>query len=194
MDNPPVLQLWSIFVYNNASVGVALIDGNAKFLMVNDAFCRFLGCSRQEILYKEVTQFLPLGENDLEKTLNDHLAGENQACMLEQKFVRKDGETVWGKLNVSLIRDEQQAYQHRAIVCEDVTSLKMKESELQAQSRIYEAMHGALQDLIKPSGQPRGPLGARATDRPRMQQLVCSRVIKIALDSIERQLGGVLLL
>ena len=98
-------------LFANASVGVALIDRNSNFLMVNDAFCGFLGFSRQEILYKEIAQFVPLEENDLEKALNDNLAGENQTCMLEQQFVRKDGETVWGQLNVSVIRDEQQDFQ-----------------------------------------------------------------------------------
>ncbi len=171
-------------VYNNASVGVALLDGNSKFLMVNDAFCGFLGCSRQEILYKEVAQFLPLGENYLEKALNNHLAGENQPCMLEQKFVRNDGGTAWGQLNVSVIRDEQQDFKHRAIVCEDVTSLKVKESELQAQSRIYEAMHGALQDIIQPSGQPGVSFGAREPDAAGYEEAVVSRVIKIAREIV----------
>ena len=166
-------------IYHNASVGVAMLDENAKFLMVNDAFCRFLGCSRQEILYKEVTQFLPLGVNDLEKALSDHLSGENSR-MLEQEFVRQDGETVWGHFSVSMIRDEQQDCQHSAIVCEDVTSLKVKESELQAQSWIYEAMQGALQDIIQPPGQPGATLGVREPDAAGYEQAVVSRVIQIA--------------
>jgi PAS domain S-box-containing protein len=137
----------------NASVGVALIDCGANFLTANEAFCSFLGYPSQEILHKKLGQFVPLEENSQEKTLNDKLTGECQTCMLEQRFVRKDGEVVWGRLNVSLVRDDQEACEHRIIVCEDVTSLKTKESELQALGRIYEAMHNAMRDIFKPSGQ-----------------------------------------
>jgi len=180
-------------LFANASVGVALIDRDASFLMVNEAFCGFLGFPRQEILYKKIAQFVPMEENSLEKTLNDKLAGDRQTCMLEQRFVRKDGEVVWGRLNVSLVRDEQGAYKHRAIVCEDVTSLKTKESELQAQSRIYEAMHSALQEIFEPSKQLMADTGARAAvpgpgDRARpggrgeavYEEAVASRVIEAA--------------
>jgi len=168
----------SLFV--NSSVGVALIDRGATFLMVNEAFCSFLGFPRQEILYKKIAQFVPLEENSLEKTLNDKLAGGCQTCMLEQRFVRKDGEVVWGRLNVSLVRDEQEAYEHRIIVCEDVTSLKTKESELQALSRIYEAMHSALQDIFKPSGQLMSCTGAGEPGAASYEEAVASRVFEVA--------------
>ena len=170
----------SLFV--NASVGVALIDMGANFLMVNEAFCDFLGFPRQEILYKKIAQFVPLEENNLEKNLNDKLAGECQTCVLEQRFVRMDGEVVWGRLNISLVRYGQEAYEHRIIVCEDVTSLKTKESELRAMSRIYEAMHSALQDILKPSGQPMYCTGAGEPGAARYEEAVASRVFEIALE------------
>lgn len=172
----------SIFV--NASVGVALIDKNTCFLIINDAFCSFLGLPPQEILYKRMSQFMPLGDGALKKALNDSLVGD-QNCMLEQRFVHKNGEIVWGRLNASLVRNVQDAYQRWVIVCEDVTSLKTKESELQAQSRIYEAMHIALQEIFEPSGQ-------MESDKPNLLDLavslqssgyekaVASRVIEVA--------------
>ena len=104
--------------------------------------------------------------------------------MLEQRFVRKDGEVVWGRLNVSLVRDERDAYKHRIIVCEDVTSLKTKESELQALGRIYEAMHSALQDIFKPSEQwmaaPRPGAGEPGRGAASYEEAVASRVLEIA--------------
>ncbi len=167
-------------LFANASVGVALIDRDASFLMVNEAFCVILGFPRQEILYKKIAQFVPMEENGLENTLNDKLAGDRQTTiMLEQRFVRKDGEVVWGRLNVSVVRDDQGAFWHMAIVCEDVTSLKMKESELQAQSRIYEAMHSALQEIFEPSAQ----LAYAGIGEPAAavyEEAVASRVIEIA--------------
>ena len=63
-----------------------------------------------------------------------------------------------------------------------MTSLKVKESELQAQSRIYEAMHSALQDIIQPiTGQPAGWHSAsREPDAAGYEEAVVSRVIEIA--------------
>ncbi len=138
-------------IFDNASVGVALLDSRSCFLMVNDAFCSFLGYSRQEILSRQLMQFLPPGETVLDNTLNVKLAAsERQSCMLDQRFVRREGDIVWGRLNASLIRDEQGSSRHKVIVCEDVTTLKTKESEIDALSRIYEAMHSALQELFRP--------------------------------------------
>lgn len=173
----------SIFV--NASVGVALIDKNTCFLEINDAFCSFLGFPRQEILYKRLAQFMPLGEGAMERALNESLAGKYQSYMLEQRFVNKNGEIVWGRLNTSLVRNVQDVYQRWVIVCEDVTSLKTKESELQAQSRIYEAMHSALQEIFEPTGQ----MGSEAPNLLDLaaslqssgyEKAVASRVIEVA--------------
>jgi PAS domain S-box-containing protein len=179
-------------LFANVSVGVALIDNDAKILTVNEAFCSFLGFPRQEILCKKLGQFVLLDENNQETTLNDKLAGQGQNYLLEQRFGRKDGEVVWGRLNVSLVRDEPDACKHRIIVCEDVTSLKTKESELQALSRIYEAMHNALQDIFKPSGQVvTGPLPEADTSWARhkgagepwaasYEEAVAARVFEVA--------------
>jgi len=164
-------------LFANASVGVALIDRIASFMMVNEAFCSFLGFPRQEVLYKKLARFAPLEEVSLEKSLNDKLAGGRQSCVLEQRFVRKDGGVVWGRLNVSLVRTDQGVYKQKFIVCEDVTSLKMKESELLAQGRIYEAMHSALQEIFEPRPEARAPGRSAAAN---YEEAVASRVIEVA--------------
>jgi PAS domain S-box-containing protein len=178
-------------IFDNASVGVALLDSQASFLMVNDAFCNFLGYPREEILEQQLTHFLPPGDTILMNTLNVTLAaGERQSCLLDQRFVRREGEIVWGRLNASLIRDEQGSSRNKVIICEDVTALKTRESEIDAQSRIYEAMHGALHELFRLSEQ--GPQDAFAllglpASRPGegYEEMVASRVIEVA-----RQITG----
>jgi PAS domain S-box-containing protein len=139
-------------IFANAAVGVVLIDNDGQLLMANNAFCNFLGFPRQEVIYKTLGQFVLLEGNNLETILDKNLA-TGQTCMLEQQFVRKDGEVVWGRLNIAPVKDEQETYRTRVLVCEDVTALKIRESELLAQGLVYEAMHGALREIFKTSAQ-----------------------------------------
>ncbi len=134
-------------IFENASVGVAMLDGDSVFLMVNDAFCSFLGYPREEILGASLEQFMH-PEEVVPKAAP--LGNDYRSYVLEQRFIHKDGEVVWGRLNTSVIRDHQGAPQHKIAVCEDVTSLKTKESELSAQNRIYDVMHSALQEFSQP--------------------------------------------
>ena len=169
-------------IFDNASVGMALLDRDFSFLMINDPFCGFLGYPREEILGSRLEQFLPPGENILKQTL---AVDDHQGCLLEQRFLHKDGEMVWGRLNTSVIRDDRWMPQHKIIVCEDVTSLKTKESELKAQSRIYEAMHSTLQEISRIPGQQMGGNPAMVDLASSLQSggyqnVVASRVIEVA--------------
>ncbi|MGD0153653.1 MAG: PAS domain S-box protein [Thermacetogeniaceae bacterium] len=171
-------------IFENASVGVAMLDRDSVFMMVNDAFCNILGYPREEILGNRLEQFMHPGEVALKEA---PIRNDYHSYVLEQRFIHKDGEIVWGRLNTSVICDQQGVPQHKIAVCEDVTSLKTKESELSAQSRIYEAMHSALQELFRP--------GQRLKKEPALVELasslqvggyedvVASRVIEVAREA-----------
>ena len=63
------------------------------------------------------------------------MQGKQDSYQVEKKYVRKDGQTVWGRLNVSLIPGAT-AEDHRAVcIIEDITAEKQAEKEI----RTYQA-------------------------------------------------------
>ncbi|GIZ50263.1 sensor domain-containing protein [Noviherbaspirillum aridicola] len=90
-----------------AAVGIAHVAPDGTFLRVNPYICRMLGYAADEMLgksFQDVTYPDDLA-GDREK-LNAVLAGELNSYVLEKRYIRKDGSTVWGHLTVSLVRDQ----------------------------------------------------------------------------------------
>ncbi|MFH0825893.1 MAG: PAS domain S-box protein [Pseudomonadota bacterium] len=133
-------------VFNTASVGIDMVDGQGKFTEVNNALCRFLGYSAEELTrlnIRDVTH-----PDDLTQSLElleSVVAGKHSAYRLEKRYVRKDGETVWGDTAVSAILDAAGAYRATVGVIADITDRKKSE---QAQQRLAAAVEQAAETVV----------------------------------------------
>ncbi|MES0862533.1 PAS domain S-box protein [Ruegeria sp. SCPT10] len=92
---------------DNAPIGMALVGLDGTWLRVNDAVCKFLGYSKEDLLQ---TDFQTLTHaDDLKADLEQAdqlLAGDRSAYQMEKRYIRSDGTVLWGNLNVVLIRDQ----------------------------------------------------------------------------------------
>ncbi|MDU9005493.1 PAS domain S-box protein [Sedimentitalea todarodis] len=105
-----------------APIGKALVAPDGRWLKANPALCLFLGYSEQELMavdFQTITH-----PDDLEKDL-DHvrrlLSGEGQTYAMEKRYLRRDGQVVWGHLNVALVRDAEDAPLHFISQIVDIT-------------------------------------------------------------------------
>jgi len=91
--------------FENAAIGIAHTTLDGRWLRLNDALCRIIGYSREELQgtsFREITH-----PEDLEKgtALTAQLAaGEIPAFSIEKRYLRKDGAITWINLTVSLHR------------------------------------------------------------------------------------------
>ena len=116
--------------FEQAAVGMAQASIDGKLLLVNQKLCEILGYSRQELIekkFQEITLPEDLG-SELE-LLSQLLAGEIENYHVEKRYIRKDGELVWGNLTVSLLR-EQNDNQFLMGVVEDIRERKQAEESL----------------------------------------------------------------
>lgn len=116
--------------FEQAAVGMAQACLEGKLLLVNQKLCDFFGYSRSELIGKKF-QEITYGE-DLElelQYLHQLLTGEIEYYAMEKRYIRKDGELVWGNLTVSLVR-EQNGYQYFMGVVEDIRERKQAEENL----------------------------------------------------------------
>jgi diguanylate cyclase (GGDEF)-like protein/PAS domain S-box-containing protein len=111
--------------FSQAPVGIAHVAIDGGFRMVNDQFCRITGYSREELLchgFQQITH-----PEDLEADLihvRRLLLGETERYVMEKRYLRKDGATVWINLTVSLVRDTAGQPDFFVSVIEDLSEIR----------------------------------------------------------------------
>ena len=118
--------------FDNANVGMCLVDLKGRFLRVNRHMCDILGYSKEEfegMSVNDITHpdFLDVSANYIKRASNgDVTDGEFQ-----KKYVHKKGHVVWGQVSSSLIRDNDEMPLNFITCVKDITELKRAEHELQ---------------------------------------------------------------
>jgi diguanylate cyclase (GGDEF)-like protein/PAS domain S-box-containing protein len=129
--------------FRDASIGMALVGLDGRFLQVNRSLCRIVGYPEEELLEKTFQQLTY--PDDLEADLEyvgRMLAGEIRTYQMEKRYFHKDGHVVWGLLNGSLVHDEEGEPHYYIAQIQDVTERKQAEERLQ-----YQSTHDLLTDL-----------------------------------------------
>jgi PAS domain S-box-containing protein len=136
-------------IFDNAAVGVALVDNNGYVLDANEADCHFLGYSHEEMVGMHFAEFTYPKDLDVDVDLYDSLLqGKRKSYMIDKRYVRKDGEIVWGRLNVSVVRDIDRRPQYTVVVCEDITERKLAEEALRESAERFRQMAENSRDVF----------------------------------------------
>jgi diguanylate cyclase (GGDEF)-like protein/PAS domain S-box-containing protein len=137
-------------IYAGAAIGIALVDQDGRVVEGNPALADLLGYELAELAG---TSFhANVHRDDLSHALQldaELMRGERETYRAELRYVRKDGNTLWGSLAVSLVRDAT-GQPHFAIhMIENVTERKWAEEELRlnAARAEHQALHDALTGL-----------------------------------------------
>lgn len=135
--------------FENAAVGMALVDLHGHLLRINDALCRITGYSRKELILKTVADITH--PEDLVPDWNQAnrlLAGELNTYSIEKRYVRKEGSIVWVNLTVSLQRSGQGKPQNFISVVEDITERKQAQEALQAAQEELRRQNESLEEVV----------------------------------------------
>ncbi len=132
-------------IFEQASVGMAIVAPDGTLTRVNDAFCEIVGYSRDELThmtFQEITH-----PDDLEKSLHyveQMLGGEMRRYSMEGRYLRKDGEVAWVHVSVGVVRDADGAPAYFSAAVEDITELKRSEDALrESEERLRLALSAA---------------------------------------------------
>jgi PAS domain S-box-containing protein len=111
--------------FDNATIGMAIIGLDGRFLDANTALCNLLGYSETDLLktdFQTLTHPDDLGA-DLYQ-LNRLIAGEIPAYQIEKRYIRSNGAVLWGLLSVGLVSDAKGNPDHFISQIADVTEQK----------------------------------------------------------------------
>lgn len=126
-------------MFELASVGIALVAPDGGWISVNDALCRMVGYSADELkhlTFQDITYPDDLNK-DLE-LLERLAAGEIDDYRLEKRYVRKDGRSVWGHLSVTKKTAADGRIEYFVSIIKDIQARKDAEEALAALSRDLE--------------------------------------------------------
>jgi len=118
-------------IFDQSPVGAAIVLLDYRFMRVNEAMCSMMGYSEGEFASLKFTDILhPDHLADDMKQLERLAAGDIQDYTAEKKYVRKDGNIIWGRLSVRAIRDTAGNVLHYLPFIVDITERKQAEEAL----------------------------------------------------------------
>lgn len=92
--------------FASAPIGMALVDMEGRWLRLNDAFCRTIGHTRQELEATSLRAFTHPEDMDRDKgPFHDLLRGTIPSYQVEKRYRHAFGHFVWVLLTASLVRD-----------------------------------------------------------------------------------------
>jgi PAS domain S-box-containing protein len=124
------LQLFR-YLFEEASLGIAVEDLDGKLLLANPALCSILGYQEGELCGMDCSQFAnPEDSQDDWAFFQQLRAGLIDHYSLDKRYVRKDGTQVLGRLNVSLLKTSGAGSPLVVALVEDVTERRRAEEAL----------------------------------------------------------------
>lgn len=135
------LEFSSAFEY--ASIGMALVSTEGKWIRVNKSLCDLLGYEEGEFLastFQDITH-----PDDLEKDLGyvqKMLQGEIETYQMEKRYFTKSGELVWVLLSVSLVWENEKP-KHFISQIQDITNSKKLQDLIRVEKeRLQQVIQG----------------------------------------------------
>lgn len=129
--------------FDHAPIGIALVSPAGNWLKTNRALTKILGYTPEE--FRERTFHSMMFEEDLGNTLvklNEVLAGTTESYQCEQRYLDRDGSTVWTSWSVSTDGSNTATPTNLIFQIQDITEKKHAEQRLH-----HEATHDALTGL-----------------------------------------------
>ncbi|HXY45488.1 MAG TPA: PAS domain S-box protein [Acidimicrobiales bacterium] len=118
-------------VFENAPLGIVLVDQDDLILEVNNAMCTLLGYTRAELLGSVIFRFVHPDEHDdaraRRRSITDGEVGHLQA---ERRWQTQSGDVIVSTITASMIHDADGAPFCGLLIVQDITQRRAFEDEL----------------------------------------------------------------
>ena len=147
-------------IFENTGTGIICRDRERGVTSVNQAYLDFVGYTREELESTPAFSYTaPEHREETRRNLARLQSGETQRYRMERRYVRKDGETRWGDVVVTAIRDTRGEFLATVSIVNDITERKRMESELrEARTVAEEATRAKSMFLASMSHEIRTPM------------------------------------
>ncbi len=124
------------YLFEQSSLGIAVEDLDGKILLANRALCSMLGYQDGELAGMGCKEFANPEDSQDDWALFQKLrAGVIDHYTLEKRYVTKQGVPLWGRLNVSLLKTEDEEPPLVFAFVENITDHKLAEEALRQKEK-----------------------------------------------------------
>lgn len=135
--------------FENANIGVCLVDTQGRLIKVNDRMCKMFGYARQELENMTVDDLTHPEDLDVSQTFMERArSGEIDRAEFEKRYIHKQGHIVWGHVVSTLVRDNQGRPVYFISHVQDNTRQKLAEDALRESEERYRYIVENIEDLI----------------------------------------------
>jgi two-component system, cell cycle sensor histidine kinase and response regulator CckA len=125
-------------VFENAGIGIDLLDPQGRILQVNQALSNMLGYSEEEMRQLTFLDITHPEDKEISKgNLEALMAGETECYRFEKRYLRKDGRILWADLTTSAICGPKGEHTGTIGVISDITQRKQAEESLRESENRY---------------------------------------------------------
>lgn len=136
--------------FENAGIGITLVDENSVMMDVNSVMCEMFGYSREEMIGRLTDEITYPEDRRIDYAMVMELIEKNESSLQREiRFLRKDGTLFWGRLTISLVWSQAGKHVYGIGMLEDITEQRRITDELQRRERILEAVSLAAEDLLR---------------------------------------------
>ncbi|WP_429885475.1 EAL domain-containing protein [Geoalkalibacter halelectricus] len=122
-------------IFEGASVGMCTLSPAGEILQVNQAALRMLGYDALELVGRRVHELTHPEDLAATETFYRHSATRDRHFSYHKRYLRKDGEVVWGHASVAWVRDEQGEVQFGIGLLQDLTAHREAENRAEQLSK-----------------------------------------------------------
>lgn len=135
--------------FENASVGVCMVDDNGRFLNVNNALCNFWGYPREELLTMHFQDVAMVRDNKEQLTsLTQMVTGTIKQNNFEIRCTHKNGSTVWAAVSSGKVHSSRFMQGYYVSYIQDITKRKQAEITIRKSAELYCALTENMKDVI----------------------------------------------
>jgi two-component system, cell cycle sensor histidine kinase and response regulator CckA len=125
-------------IFDNAGIGIDLLDQNGIILQVNQALTDMLGYSEEDLRQLTFLDITHPEDADVSKhNLEALMAGEIDFYRLEKRYLKKDGSFLWADLTTSAICGPNGEHTGTIGVISDITQRRQTEEALRESEERY---------------------------------------------------------
>ncbi len=131
--------------FDQAPVGIAHVDLRGRLLLINRRLCELLGYSSNELTNLPFdalcdSRYIRDYAKQLRQLLEDGI--EYHAC--EIPLLHKSGDSIWTRLTLSLLRNQDRSPKTFIYLIEDITRRKMYEDDLRLAATVFDGSTEAI--------------------------------------------------
>ena len=125
-------------IFDNASIGLVILNKNMQILNANQMFCEELGYSHDEIIDSNLlTYSLPEHKTDLRKNFDLLINDQLKSFVTEYKFFKKDSSIGWGLFNFFIVSTTNVQDTQIILALREITDKKNVEYELAKSEALF---------------------------------------------------------